>query len=367
MIFQSTRPVRGATIARRKIAPFVNDFNPRAPCGARPRLAARRYYRSQISIHAPRAGRDRRKGLIFSEPRLFQSTRPVRGATAACGAEVLQITDFNPRAPCGARRGASTEIEKEVRISIHAPRAGRDLLCRSLLSSYPYFNPRAPCGARHKQRGFFIMTDFISIHAPRAGRDLPQISSIQSRIHFNPRAPCGARLSSRFAGIKNCAFQSTRPVRGATKSGSPPCYTDSISIHAPRAGRDYEFIKNYQVNVHFNPRAPCGARLRVYAFYKVAAVFQSTRPVRGATFPIPEELAQIIISIHAPRAGRDQAWQSERDAPFISIHAPRAGRDLAGGALKSFRSGFQSTRPVRGATAKVYKITLHTFATKGNF
>lgn len=27
---------------------------------------------------------------------------------------------------------------------------------------------------------------------------------------------------------------------------------------------------------------------------------------------------------------------------------------------------FQSTRPVRGATAKVYKITLHTFATKGN-
>lgn len=27
---------------------------------------------------------------------------------------------------------------------------------------------------------------------------------------------------------------------------------------------------------------------------------------------------------------------------------------------------FQSTRPMRGATAKVYKITLHTFATKGN-
>lgn len=27
---------------------------------------------------------------------------------------------------------------------------------------------------------------------------------------------------------------------------------------------------------------------------------------------------------------------------------------------------FQSTRPMRGATAKVYKITLHTFATKSN-
>ena len=52
-------------------------------------------------------------------------------------------------------------------------------------------------------------------------------------------------------------------------------------------------------------------------------LFQSTRPVRGATDESPR-----LIQRH-----------------FL----------------------FQSTRPVRGATAKVYKITLHTFATKGNF
>ena len=58
----------------------------------------------QISIHAPRAGRDRLKtGSIIGE-KLFQSTRPVRGATALVTAE------------------AADRI-----ISIHAPRAGRDL------------------------------------------------------------------------------------------------------------------------------------------------------------------------------------------------------------------------------------------------
>ena len=34
-----------------------------------------------ISIHAPHAGRDKQYGIIISERRIFQSTRPMRGAT----------------------------------------------------------------------------------------------------------------------------------------------------------------------------------------------------------------------------------------------------------------------------------------------
>ena len=101
--FQSTRPVRGAT--------------PDATTGIAETI--------QISIHAPRAGRDLRTNALTTLEALFQSTRPVRGATLDAVACVLV-----------------------VQISIHAPRAGRDLRGLDVL----------------------ILAD-ISIHAPRAGRD----------------------------------------------------------------------------------------------------------------------------------------------------------------------------------------------------
>ena len=56
----------------------------------------------------------------------------------------------------------------------------------------------------------------ISIHAPRAGSDRPP-----------PGILC-------FSVI----FQSTLPVRGATKKDVIDVYKTQISIHAPRAGSD---------------------------------------------------------------------------------------------------------------------------------
>ena len=55
----------------------------------------------------------------------FQSTRPVRGATGVGGEEIMKLI-----------------------VSIHAPRAGRDV---NGFHGFPFtkgFNPRAPCGAR---------------------------------------------------------------------------------------------------------------------------------------------------------------------------------------------------------------------------
>ena len=111
-------------------------------------------------------------------------------------------------------------------------------------------------------------------------------------------------------------------MRGATQG---PCYRSAetgISIHAPHAGRDSPVRRSASELLNFNPRAPCGARHDCKL----------------------EALDQLIISIHAPHAGRDE-YDTEQ---VIS------------------KTTFQSTRPMRGATAKVYKITLHTFATKGN-
>ena len=100
---------------------------------------------------------------------------------------------FNPRAPCGARLMRPRGGDMTKMISIHAPRAGRDLACFRSLSAHG-----------------------ISIHAPRAGRDDTPSARIPASCHFNPRAPCGAR-----------------PLRISEISA-----LKWISIHAPRAGRD---------------------------------------------------------------------------------------------------------------------------------
>ena len=148
--FQSTRPIRGATI-------------------------------KEISCHD-----------CFRE---FQSTRPMRGATRGPGFAGGVPSDFNPRAPCGARLKINIMLAVAQDISIHAPHAGRDLAGSSVPPRVHHFNPRAPCGARLQALIGTVPAGFISIHAPHTGRD-------------------GENGAGHAAGH---GFQSTRPIRGATK------------------------------------------------------------------------------------------------------------------------------------------------------
>ena len=104
----------------------------------------------------------------------------------------------------------------------------------------------------------------ISIHAPHAGRDLAAILPTTLTV----------------------AFQSTRPMRGATHDAGRGKDPVPISIHAPHAGRDVMIVSV----------APAGIR------------FQSTRPMRGATENIDSMTKAELISIHAPHAGRDETW-----------------------------------------------------------
>ena len=104
-----------------------------------------------------------------------------------------------------------------------------------------------------------------------------------------------------------------------------------ISIHAPLAGRDPGINLFSRRAYHFNPRAPCGARLTAPAFARLSFRFQSTRPLRGATY----------------------MWGCFGMPVTISIHAPLAGRDMNDGTIATTEIKFQSTRPLRGATANL--------------
>ena len=168
----------------------------------------------------------------------FQSTRPARGAT---------------HAHLRRRRGA--------RVSIHAPRTGRDHL-----------------------RLVLLLDPLVSIHAPRTGRDRTLMAGSPPPSCFNPRAPHGARhryMTDEFATL---AFQSTRPARGATMRQWTLPTTRGVSIHAPRTGRDERELRAWQSEVGFNPRAPHGAR-RVHWHERYAHICFNPRAPHGARQP----------------------------------------------------------------------------------
>ena len=169
---------------------------------------------------------------------VFQSTLPVRGATSV-------VVNSPPR----------------TGISIHAPRAGSDGCISSKRLTLDDFNPRSPCGERRNRlfRGKLL-------------------------LHFNPRSPCGERLGFRSISGKGAVFQSTLPVRGATLVYFFQCVTLLISIHAPRAGSDPITLFCVSYHVYFNPRSPCGERLGTVRLNNSSFKFQSTLPVRGATY-----------------------------------------------------------------------------------
>ena len=79
--FQSTLPVRGATARTRSVCSVWYYFNPRSPCGERRRTVWVQHTEIAISIHAPRAGSDRKNSPGMGNIHRFQSTLPVRGAT----------------------------------------------------------------------------------------------------------------------------------------------------------------------------------------------------------------------------------------------------------------------------------------------
>ena len=172
-----------------------------------------------------------------------------------------------------------------------------------------------------------------SIHAPRVGRDFA--------AHLPPsfRPP----------------LQSTRPVWGATaRTHARGGARRLISIHAPRVGRDHQRCLTSQRRTHFNPRAPCGARPEPRAAkFDRQPRFQSTRPVWGATRRDDYLCQQCLISIHAPRVGRDhQPPPLSIACLYFNPRAPCGARPMSSVFTLKWRK-FQSTRPVWGATGRV--------------
>ena len=126
---------------------LLDDFNPRAPHGARREYTEDSADLCKISIHALRMERD----LVPLAYAVFPS-------------------NFNPRAPHGARPGS----------------------VMSLAPILPFQSTRSAWSATDTIRKMQPVK-LISIHALRMERDGTKLSQQCFHSNFNPRAPHGAR------------------------------------------------------------------------------------------------------------------------------------------------------------------------------
>ena len=125
--------------------------------------------------------------------------------------------------------------------------------------------------------------------------------------NFNPRSPYGERL---------LPYQQFHQI-------------DPISIHAPHTGSDPPRMPRRRPRPNFNPRSPYGERRYIMHVRRSA----------------------MQISIHAPHTGSDQNEDEQRDEEqYFNPRSPYGERQRRAGPHTGSLK-FQSTLPIRGATA----------------
>ena len=168
--FQSTRPLRGATLTGMTFREMFG-ISTHAPLAGRDCAGGQHWHQGlQISTHAPLAGRDGAMWRRWTMAELFQPTRPLRGATGTAQ-ECRELAAFQPTRPL---RGATTSGKTPSK----PPRN---------------FNPRAPCGARLESSGI-----------------------VGSKTRFQPTRPLRGATYLWHLSRTEQEFQPTRPLRGAT-------------------------------------------------------------------------------------------------------------------------------------------------------
>ena len=238
------------------------DFNPRAPYGARPDGEQPTIYKIvKISIHAPHTGRDPKQDPAPQDRQTISIHAPHTGRDPALQCRFLP-TQISIHAPHTGRDSAAGLGHGGHHISIHAPHTGRDAqivgaVAGLLISIHAPHTGRDSCPQDHPPpspgfqstrpiRGATIIHYSLSFpsnlyfnpRAPYGARPLPSLLRHWIRTYFNPRAPYGARLRSLSSSSVSYTFQSTRPIRGATRGRPHFCGRGPISIHAPHTGRD---------------------------------------------------------------------------------------------------------------------------------
>ena len=192
---------------------MLANFNPRTPCGVRQQITDGLQSMAGFQSTHPLRGATAAGKFLPSE-RIISIHAPLAGCDSGCdrGHVHFPISFHAPLAGCDRGSGSRAPT---ITISIHAPLAGCDAFRFCSCCASGNFNPRTPCGVRPAR-----------------------FSGSGCWRNFNPRTPCGVRRVAAFSSSVGSGFQSTHPLRGATSASDDVYIYPGISIHAPLAGCD---------------------------------------------------------------------------------------------------------------------------------
>ena len=216
----------------------------------------------------------------------FQSTSSVWRTTPcpAVGRGLHQ--HFNPRPPCGGRRGEVGFQISDCCISIHVLRVEDDQGLsgdhhRRKISIH-VLRVEDDIPELRKERGISIFQSTSSVWRTTSVRSLrPTITSIsihvlrvEDDISLRTTLPAHDIISIHVLRVEDdllsahihntdCTFQSTSSVWRTTGVNHGRCNPSSISIHVLRVEDDAAEYWPNQFYFYFNPRPPCGGRPQI--------------------------------------------------------------------------------------------------------
>ena len=190
-----------------------------------------------VSIHAPLAGSDMSVMLRSASQAVFQSTLPSRGATTEMRIG-LRCQPFQSTLPSRGATGAATDVCRDGTFQSTLPSRGATRIDQAA-SGRTRVSIHAPLAGSDPRNLPLDGLQSVSIHAPLAGSDSSAAMPTHRCCCFNPRSPRGERRE--------------------------------IIMHTSAN------------NGSFNPRSPRGERPVWNFAVRVAVMFQSTLPSRGAT------------------------------------------------------------------------------------
>ena len=170
----------------------ARHFNPHSPCGERLLL-----------------------GPATIKAIQFQSTLPLRGATLPSPSSTCP-SKFQSTLPLRGATEKHVYIAFKIRISIHTPLAGSDTIETTRTHMAMHFNPHSPCGERPADFSTASNRCDFNPHSPCGERPLA-LKTIPRTTDFNPHSPCGERPVNPNHRTTANQFQSTLPLRGATR------------------------------------------------------------------------------------------------------------------------------------------------------
>ena len=191
----------------------------------------------------------------------FQSTHPLWGATRPWTRRCRAHRHFNPRTPCGVRL----------------------LLGLDGRSRHRFQSTRPMRGATSGSSAYCVQSCAFQSTRPMRGAT-EYIAELRKLPPFQSTHPLRGATERIAALEKDNAISIHAPLAGCDHSIRLPRLRQAISIYAPLAGCDCARHPLWEPKHYFNPRTPCGVRPQQILHVSANLLFQSTHPLRGATY-----------------------------------------------------------------------------------